>query len=319
MWRLANPWFLLLLVVPAAIMILHFWSRKRGRASLLFSGGAYLVNVPASWRAAISPHLHWLRYPGLALLALALSRPQSGSDVREIQTFGVDIMLVLDVSGTMAERDMMAGNRAITRLDAAKSVMAGFIEGRRSDRIGLIAFGSQSLTRCPLTIDYDLVSLALEEIALDLFPEEMRRTAIGNALATGVSRLWKSDARSKIVVLLTDGANNAGNVAPLGAAEIAKSEDIRVYTIGFGSPRRTDVDEEVLKQIAETTGGRFFRSTSLQDLKRVYALIDQLEKSEVIVKNYQLWKEWFQWFLWAGCGLIFLEVVMNQIICRRVP
>ncbi len=319
MWRLADPWYLLLLVAPLGIMILHFWSRKRGRSSLLFSGGAYLRHVPTSWRAALSPHLHWLRYPGLALLVLALSRPQSGSDIQEIQTFGVDIMLVLDVSGTMAEQDMVTNNRAITRLDAAKSVMSGFIKGREADRIGLIAFGSQSLTRCPLTIDYDLVSLALDEISLDLFPEEMRRTAIGNALATGVSRLWKSDAKSKIVVLLTDGANNAGNVAPRGAAEIAKSEGIRVYTIGFGSPSRTDVDEEVLKQIAETTGGRFFRSTSLQDLKRVYDLIDELEKSEVIVKNYQLWKEWFQWFLWAGCGLIFLEVAMSQIFCRRVP
>ena len=119
--------------------------------------------------------------------------------------------------------------------------------------------------------------------------------------------------------MLTDGANTAGNIAPLGAAEIAGSEDIRVYTIGFGSPERSDVDEETLKQIAEKTGGRFFRSSSLQDLQRVYDVIDELEKSEVVVKNYQLWKEWFQWFLWSGCFLLLLEVVFSQILCRRVP
>ncbi len=319
MWRLADPWYLLLLVLPAGLLIHHYWSRRRGRASLLFSGGAYLRGLPSSWRARISPRLHWLRYPGLALLVIALCRPQTGSSVREIRTFGVDIMLVLDVSGTMAEPDMVSANRPITRLDAAKTVMQGFIEGRQSDRIGLIAFGTQSLTRCPLTVDYDLVSLSLSQIDIDLFPEDMRRTAIGNALATAVDRLWKSDAKSKIMILLTDGANTAGNIAPLTAADIAKSENIRVYTIGFGSPGRTDVDEESLKRIAETTGGRFFRSSSLQDLQRVYDLIDKLEKSEVVVKNYQLWDEWFQWFLWPGCFLLLLEVALSQIICRKVP
>jgi len=319
MWRLADPWHLLLLALPAALLVHHFWSRRRGRASLLFSGGAYLRGLPRTWRARVRPRLHWLRYPGLVLLVLALCRPQTGNDVREIQTFGVDIMLVLDVSGTMAEGDMVSGGRQISRLEAAKTVMQGFINGRQSDRIGLIAFGTQSLTRSPLTVDYDLVSLALSEIDVDLFPEDMRRTAIGNALATGVDRLWRSDAKSKIVILLTDGANTAGNIAPLTAAEIAQSEGIRVYTIGFGSPNRTDVDEETLKQIADSTGGRFFRSSSLQDLQRVYDLIDKLEKSEVVVRNFQLWREWFQWFLWPGCFLLLLEVALSQIICRKAP
>ena len=319
MWRLANPWFLLFLVVPLGMLVLHFWSLRRGRASLLFSGGSYLTDLPVSWRAWMSSRLHWLRYPGLILLTLALSRPQSGNTVREIQTFGVDIMLVLDVSGTMAEADMAYRGQAITRLDAAKAVMDRFIEGRGDDRIGLIAFGTHSLTRCPLTVDYNLVSQSLREIRMDLFPEDMRRTAIGNALATAVSRVWKSDAKSKVIILLTDGANNAGNIAPMSAAEIAKSEGIRVYTVGFGSAGRTDVDEDSLRKIADSTGGQFFRSNSLEDLQRVYDLIDELEKSEVKVKNHQLWREWFQWFLWTGAGLLFLEVVLSQIVCRRVP
>ncbi len=319
MWRLADPWYLLLLILPGALLAWHFWSHKRGRASLLFSGGHFLTGLPRSWRAVIAPHLHWLRYPGLILLVMALTRPQSGTDIREFQTYGVDIMLILDVSQTMSIGDMRYGGRSINRLDAAKSVMAGFIEGREADRIGLIAFGTHSLTRCPLTVDYDLVSLALEEVTMELFPEDMRMTAIGNALATGVSRLMKSDAKSKIIILLTDGANTAGNVAPMGAAEIADSEDIRVYTIGFGSPLRSDVDEETLRQIAGKTDGRFFRSRSLADLQRVYDVIDELEKSEVVVKNYKLWKEWFPWFLWSGCLLLLTETLFSQVLCRRVP
>lgn len=319
MWRLADPLFLILLVLPLGLLFLHIWSHKRGRASLLFSGGQYLQGLPRSWRAMVSPHLHWLRYLGLICLTIAMSRPQSGSVEREIQTFGVDIMLVLDVSGTMAERDMYYDNRPVTRLDAARQVMMGFVDGRQSDRMGLIAFATQSLTRCPLTVDYDLLTLALEEINMDLFPEEQRSTAIGNALATSVARLYKSDARSKVVILLTDGANNSGNITPMAAAEIAKSEDIRVYTIGFGSPGRTDVEEEVLGEIAKETGGRFFRSKSLQDLEEVYAQIDELEKSEVVVKNYEIWNDLFPWFLWTGCALVLLEVILNQIVCRKVP
>lgn len=319
MWRLADPWYLLFLVLPVGLLIWHYWSRRRGRASLLFSGGHYLAELPNSWRSTISPHLHWLRYPGLILLAFALARPQSGDAVQEIDTFGVDIMLVMDVSGTMAERDMVADRRAITRLDAAKSVIEGFIDGRQADRIGVIAFASESLTRSPLTVDYTLVKQALSETGLDIFPEAMRRTAIGNALATGVARMWESESKSKVIILLTDGDNNAGNIAPQSAADIAASEDIRVYTIGFGSPGRTDVNESMLQEIADETGGKFFRSTSLEDLEQVYAEIDRLEKSEVVVKNYRRWDEWFPWFLWTGAALLLLEMVLSQLVCRRVP
>lgn len=319
MFRLADPLYLVGLILPLLLLFWYFWSHRRGRSSVLFSSSAYLADLPTTWRAKLSPHLHWLRYPGLILLVIALARPQTGNNVREITTYGVDIMLVLDVSGTMEERDMSAGRVPISRLDAAKDVMKGFIEGRTADRLGLIAFGTKSLTRSPLTVDYDLVLQALDEIDINLFPEDMRRTAIGNALATSVSRLWKSDAKSKVIILLTDGANTAGNIAPETAAEIAASENIRVYTVGFGSPRRTDVDEAVLQKIATETGGKFFRSTTLSDLEKVYERIDELEKSEVVVKNYQIWREWFPWFLWIGCGLLLLEVMMSQIFCRRVP
>ncbi|MCB1041955.1 MAG: VWA domain-containing protein [Acidobacteria bacterium] len=319
MWRLANPVYLLLLVFPFALLAWHVYGSRRGRSSLLFSGGHLLQELPRTWRTVVSPHTHWLRYPGLILLVLALTRPQTGQAIEEVETFGVDIMMVLDVSATMGERDMVDGNREVSRLLAAKKEMAKFIQGRSSDRIGLIAFATQSLTRCPLTTDYDLVNLALDEIDLNLFPQDMRRTAIGNAIATGVSRLWKSDARSKVIILLTDGDNTAGNVAPVTAAEIAKDESIRVHTIGFGSVGRTDVNEDLLRTIADTTGGKYFRSNSLEDLQQVYDLIDELEKSEVVVKNYQSWDEWFPWFLWPGCGLILFEIAIRHLLCRRVP
>jgi len=319
MFRLADPLYLLGLILPTLLLVWHFWSHRRGRSSVLFSTSSFLTGLPATWRARVAPHLHWLRYPGLILLIIALSRPQTGNNVREISTYGVDILLVLDVSGTMSELDMVADGRPLSRLDAAKNVMKGFIAGRSADRIGLIAFGTKSLTRCPLTVDYDLVQQSLDDIDLNLFPEDMRRTAIGNALATSVARLWKSDAKSKVIILLTDGANTAGNIAPETAAGIAASEGIRIHTIGFGSPRRTDVDEQTLQKISKDTGGQFFRSKTLSDLEAVYERIDELEKSEVVVKNYQIWKEWFPWFLWSGCGLLLLEVLMSQVFCRRVP
>jgi Ca-activated chloride channel family protein len=319
MWRLADPYYLLLLMIPVALLFWHFWSHRRGRSSLLFSSGSLLKPLPKTWRARLSPHLHWLRYPGLILLVIALARPQSGSTVREIETFGVDIMMVTDVSGTMEFDDMIANGRRVSRLDAAKAVMHRFVEGRDSDRIGLIAFATKSLTRCPLTIDYDMVKLALREVTIDMFPEDQRRTAIGNALATGVLRLRDSDAKSRVIILLTDGQNTAGNIEPEAAAQIAAESDIRVYTVGFGTPSRTDVDEEVLRNIAAETGGRFYRSTSLEQLAAVYDEIDELEKSEVKVRSFELWNELFQWFLWAGCGLLLLEVLLNQILCRRVP
>ena len=319
MWRLADPWFLLLIVVPVGLLVLKLWGSRRGRESLLFSGGPLLEDLPRSWRARVAPHIHWLRYPSLLLLVLALARPQSGDLRQEIETFGVDIMLVLDVSGTMSQKDVRLRGRPVTRLDAARAVMSDFIDGRELDRIGLIAFATHSLTRCPLTVDYALLRLALGETDLELFPREQRSTAIGNALATGVARLKDSEARSRVIVMLTDGDNTAGNIAPMTAAEIAASEGIRVYTIGFGSADRFDVDEEALQEIAELTGGRFFRALSAEDLGEVYQLIDKLEKSEIEVRNYERWDELFHYFLWPGCLLLLIEIVLGQIVCRKVP
>ena len=259
--------------------------------------------------------IDWL----LFYYVLSIARPQGGHEITEINTYGIDIMLILDVSGTMGERDMVMEGEYVSRLKATKGVLDRFINGRKADRIGLLAFATNALTRAPLTVDYQLIIKALDEITLELFPEDQRRTSIGNAIATGVSRLRNSKAESKIIILLTDGANTAGNIAPNSAAQIAQSEDIRIYTIGFGSPRRTDVDEQNLAQIAETTGGKFFRSKSLTDLADVYEKIDELEKSEVKINNYTQWEELFPWLLWSGFILLVLETLLSQLICVKVP
>jgi Ca-activated chloride channel family protein len=260
-----------------------------------------------------------LVYPGLMLLVIALARPQMGNAYQEIRTFGVDMILILDTSGSMDERDMSLNFLPVTRLDAAKLVMEEFIEGRKNDRIGLIAFASFALTRCPLTLDYPLLLQTLKDIDLTLFPEEMRRTAIGNVIAAGVNRLRESDAKSKVLVLLTDGTNTAGNVTPLSAAALAEEEGIKIYTIGFGSRGAADVDRETLEGIAEKTGGAFFMAETLDGLKEVYDQINELEKSEVKVKNYEQWRDLFPWFLLLGGGLLILEMVIHHLLVPRVP
>jgi len=318
MLRLASPWYLLLLVLPVLLLFLKVWQVKNGRSSILFSSSS-LKGLPKTWRMMISPYLHWLIYPGLICIIIALARPQSGTSYQEIKTHGVDIMMVLDTSGSMSEVDMLSRSHELSRLDAAKAVMARFIKERRSDRIGLVAFASFSLTRCPLTLDYPLLLNLLDEVNIDLFPEEMRRTAIGNVIATGVTRLKDSQAHSKVIILLTDGSNTAGNIAPLTASDFAVQEEIKIYTIGFGSQGRMDVDEETLHEIAEKTHGKYYRADSLESLEKVYAEIDQLEKSEVSVKNYEKWRELFPRFLLVGCFFLICEMLLSQIFCRKVP
>jgi len=319
MWRIADPWFLLLLILPLGLFFLRLWQKQNGRSSVLFSNTSDLNQLPGTWRMKISPYLHWAWYPGLTLIVIALARPQAGTSFQEIKTHGVDIMMILDTSQSMSEDDMIVDGRETSRLEAAKLVMGKFIQGRRSDRVGLIAFASFSLTRCPLTLDYPLLLNLLKDVNINLFPQDMRRTAIGNVLATGVTRLRDSKAHSRIMVFLTDGTNTAGNVAPLKAADFAAEEGIKVYSIGFGSGAKEDLDENMLQEISKRTGGRYYRAEDLESLEKVYSEIDQLEKSEVKVNNYQKWRELFPWFLLTGSIFLLFEILMSQVFCRRVP
>jgi Ca-activated chloride channel family protein len=264
----------------------------------------------------------------IAVLIVALARPQTYSTGENVYTEGIDIAMVLDISGSMLAEDFQPN-----RLEAAKDVINDFVQGRTSDKIGLVVFARESFTQCPLTIDYTVLRNLLKDIKSGMITDG---TAIGNAIANGVNRLKDSDAKSKVMILITDGVNNAGEVDPLTAAQIAETFGIRIYTIGVGTrgeapyPFNTpfgtryqmvpvEIDESLLQQISGMTGGRYFRATNNQKLKEIYNEIDKLEKSRVEVLSYRNTKELF--YSWAGAGLLLLllELGLVRTYLRRLP
>jgi Ca-activated chloride channel family protein len=263
-----------------------------------------------------------LRLLVLGLLVAALSRPQFGVDTTPITTRGVDVMAVLDVSGSMKAQDF-----APNRLEAAKAVLAEFVAGRPHDRVGLVVFAGEAFTQVPLTLDQRILASAIERASTGMVADG---TAIGSALATAVGRLKDSAAKSRVVVLLTDGVNTQGDIDPLTAAEMAASMGIRVYTIGVGRSGRfsqvvddpvfgkrrvmvqTEVDEELLTRVADETGGRFFRARDEAALREIYATIDRLEKSEITSLRHLAWRDLYPWLAGAALAMLLLEWALVQ-------
>jgi Ca-activated chloride channel family protein len=326
MFRFHEPLYLLLLTVPAAWL----WLRARRRAAMGASTGAQMAGLPGTLRVTAMKALPWAWALGMALLVLALARPRMGHSYREQVTRGVDIMLVLDCSGSMASEDFKPRNR----LWVAKDVVKDFIERRPDDRLGLVVFSGQAFTQCPLTLDHGILLTFVDRVELGMIEDG---TAIGNALATAVDRLRRSDAKSRIVVLLTDGQNNRGEVAPLTAAEIAKTFGVKVYTVGVGTrgfammpvedpvfgkryvQTQVNIDEETLEQVARRTGGRYFRATDAEKLKEIYGTIDQLEKTEVKTRERTDWNDRFAWFLIPGLALLLAVALIDAAYLRRLP
>jgi len=264
----------------------------------------------------------------LGLLTIALARPQSFTSGENVSTEGIDIAMVLDISGSMLAEDLKPN-----RLDAAKNVIDDFVEGRTSDRIGLVVFAREAFTQCPLTIDYSVLRNLLLQIRSGMIEDG---TAIGNAIANGVNRLKDSDAKSRIIILLTDGVNNSGEVDPISAAEIAKTFGIRIYTIGVGTrgqapyPVQTpfgtryqmvpvEIDENVLKEISRLSEGKYFRATNNRALVEIYEKIDKLEKTKIEITSYSNAKElYFNW-LSGGVLLLLLELGFSRTIFRKLP
>jgi Ca-activated chloride channel family protein len=265
----------------------------------------------------------------LATLILAFARPQSGVSGEDIITEGIDIVLALDISSSMLAEDLTPN-----RVGAAKQVAADFVRGRRNDRIGLVIFAGEAYTQVPLTLDYGVVSDLLDELQVGMVEDG---TAIGMGLATAVKRLQGSDAESKVVILLTDGRNNRGEVDPVTAAQMAQAFDIRVYAIGAGTRgeapipvadpmfgRRyvrmpVDIDEEALQEVAELTGGQYFRATDRESLESIYREIDELETTEIEVQHYTRYGELFHYPLALGLLLVVLEVGLGNTILRKIP
>jgi Ca-activated chloride channel family protein len=323
-----HPVFLLLILL---IPVLFYFSQKRQHLPLAFSTTKpFLAISTVSLRLLFYRLLPWLRAFALVLLFMALARPEKVAGEKEYQTTGVDIVIALDLSGSMLAEDFRPENRfAVARQEAIK-----FIRGRENDRIGLVVFARKAFTQCPLTLDYDVLIRLLEDVQIGMIADG---TAIGMGLASAVNRLRDSDAKSKVVILITDGENNAGNIDPITAAELAKTFGIKVYTIGVGRgglvpfpvddplfgkryvQAEVEIDEMTLKRIADITGGLFFRARDPQSLAEIYEKINELEKSEVKVKEYRSYDPLFAYFLLPALMIIFLDVLLSQTVLMKVP
>ena len=331
MFEFANPWALALLVIPLLIAWWRYgWVRGRER-TFRFSDLGTLSRVNSSYAGALSRIPFYLRLVVLALVIVALARPRSGSSVEETSSEGVDIILTVDLSTSMLAQDLKRGS---SRLEVVKQVVDEFISRRRHDRIGLVAFAANAVTRCPPTLDYRILRSQLENLDTGQIEDG---TAIGVALASSVNRLRDSEAKSRIIVLLTDGMNNRGAVDPLTAARVAAAEGVKVYTIGAGSmgtapmpvrdafgrvrmvDQKVEIDENVLKQIAETTGGNYYRATRAAELEQIYEKIDSLEKTRVEVREYRRYKELYAWFLLPALVLFMLELGLAATRLRTIP
>ena len=330
--RLASPWLLLLLLVVP--LVWRGGLRSDLRTALRFPTIASLKAASATGAGRRRFALVLLRTLALALVAIALARPQAGTAVAKVHREGVDVVLAVDVSGSMLAEDFTLGNDRASRLAVVKSVVDEFVGARPEDRIGLVLFGARAYTQCPLTLDHGWLKQNLARAEVGMIEDG---TAVGSGIATAVNRLRASTAKSKFVVLLTDGQQNAGTLTPEIAAEAAAALGIKVYTVGAGSrglapyptndlfgnkvyrPMQVDIDEEALKKVAEITKARYFRATDTKSLRDVYAEIDQAEKTEFEAPEYTEYREAYAWLLWPALLLICLEALLGETVMRKLP
>jgi Ca-activated chloride channel family protein len=323
-----NPelFYLLLVIVPMAAW--YIFRQKRNTASIQVSSTASVFKAPKTIRHYLRHVVFICQMIAIAFFVVVLARPQSSSNWENVTTEGIDIIIALDISSSMLARDFSPD-----RLEAAKNVAMEFISGREHDRMGLVVFAGEAFTQCPLTTDRAVLLNLFKDIQSGLIEDG---TAIGNGLATGVNRLKDSEAISRVVILLTDGENNRGEVAPMTAAEIAKTFGIRVYTVGVGSvgtapyPFQTPfgielrdmevkIDEDLLTQIASITGGQYFRATSNKKLEEIYKEIDALEKSKIDVQQYNRKSEEFLPFAVLGALFLIAGLFLRTTIFRNIP
>ena len=322
------PKLLWLLAVPALLVLHYIYLERAGRHPHL------RVSVAMPWKKGGMSYMNMLRHIpfilrtfALVMIVVALARPRSSEELSKVDTEGIDIVLAMDVSTSMLARDLTPD-----RISASKDIAIEFISQRPSDRMGIVVFAGESFTQCPLTTDRATLINLMKEVQTDIIEDG---TAIGNGLATAVARMKDSDAKSRVVILLTDGVNNSGEVAPKMAAEIAKTYGIRVYTIGVGKEgmapypvmtpwgvqvqnMKVEIDEALLKEIAESTGGRYFRATDNTKLAEIYSEINKMEKAKTSVESFPVYKELFgTYVLWALLALM-LELLLNWFVIRRL-
>lgn len=322
------PALLWLLVIPALMLVHYVYIELSGRRPHLRVPDVKFWKAGGRSVLGVIRHLPFLlRTIALVMIIIAIARPRSSTKMDKIDTEGIDIVLAMDVSTSMLARDFTPD-----RISAAKDIAIEFISQRPSDRMGIVVFAGESYTQCPLTTDRATLINLMKEIETGLIEDG---TAIGNGLATAVARMQNSDAKSRVVILLTDGVNNSGEITPQTAADIAKTYGIRVYTIGVGTngtapyPVMTpwgvqmqnvevEIDENLLKNIAETTGGRYFRATDNTKLSEIYSEINKMEKARTTIDSFPIYKELFTGFALIALACLLLEVLISFIL-RRLP
>lgn len=330
--HLAEPWWLaLVLLVPLALRAAR---RPLRRAALRFPSLGVLRTVAPRGAGRRRLVLLALRAGVLVLIAVALARPQTGTAATKVHREGVDVMLAVDISGSMLAEDFTVGDARANRLQAVKSVVEEFVAARPEDRIGLVVFAARPYTQSPLTLDHGWLLQNLARAEIGMIEDG---TAVGSALATAVNRLRPSTATSKFVVLLTDGQSNAGRITPQTAAEAAAALGIKVYTVGAGTrgmapyptkdlfgnkvyrPMEVDIDEDTLKKIATTTHARYFRATDTPTLREIYAEIDRSEKTAFEAPLYLDYTELYPWLVWPALALLLLEIGLAETVLRKLP
>lgn len=323
------PWLLPLLVVPPLLWFMRLRQSRNREVSLRLPSTRSIAGL-SSWRSTLRPFLPLLRIAALSALIIALARPRLDLSEESVTAEGIDIVLTMDLSTSMGATDFQPN-----RLEVAKKVARDFVSQREFDRIGLVVYAGEAYTKSPLTVDKEIIDRFISELEMG---EITDGTAIGTGLATAVNRLKDSETASKIIILLTDGENNAGYHSPELAAELAKEFNIRVYTIGVGSgqetlmpssplpngrytfkPTRGSVDDKLLSFIAETTNGRYFRARDTEELESIYDYIDELEKTEIETTVFKRYEEQFGRFLLIGLGLLFLETLLRYTVLKTVP
>ena len=325
----ANPTYLYLLLLLIPMIGWYIWKLCKSQASLQVSSSeAFDAPGATSWKVYLRHVPFVLRMAAIAVLIIILARPQSTNSWQNTSTEGIDIVLAMDISSSMLAQDLKPN-----RLEASKDVAASFINGRPNDNIGLVVFAAESFTQCPLTTDHTVLLNLFKDIQPGLIQDG---TAIGLGLANSVSRIKDSQAKSKVIILLTDGVNNAGEIAPVTAAEIAKTFGIRVYSIGVGTqgmapyPFQTafgvqyqdipvEIDEATLKQVAATTGGQYFRATDNASLKEIYSEIDKMEKTKISVQQYSKKQEEYKNWALLLFALLLVEILLRNTLLRNIP
>jgi Ca-activated chloride channel homolog len=331
----AHPYLLLLLLL---LPLLAWLKGRRGRSpAFLYSSVKLVEGLAHARRSHAGAFLAALRWLALALFIVALAQPRLTKSTTQVKASGVDIVVAVDMSGSMVSEDFEVKGGRVNRFNMARSVLKAFIDQRPGDRIGLIVFATQAFIATPLTLDHDFLQENLDRLEIGAINQN--QTAIGDALATAVNRLRDLKAKSKIVILMTDGQNNSGKIEPLMAADAARALGIKVYTIGIGKQGTApmpvgrnpytgetvyqevpvDVDEETLQKIADDTGGKYYRADNAKKFHEIYAEIDKLEKTEAVINKYTEFKELFPWLVTGGLLLLLIEIILGQTWLRRLP